>query len=184
MFQDLLPLSIAGDWKSTAVSPISDNLSQWLFESGSLTQKLKSHCREFSVKILAKSERMLTEDEMLLFGCEQQTVQVREVLLYCDEKPAVYAQSLMPLSQLPDSVVKLVKLGEKPLGEVIFNEPGMTRSEIEVCPFDGQSEVAVLSERIGLPVSHTLWGRRSCFHIDGYALLVCEVFLPGARAYS
>lgn len=183
MYQDLLPLSLQGDWCGESKTPIAQHLSQWLFEPGSLTQKLKDNCTTFSVKILAKSERLLTEDESALFGCAIQRIQVREVLLYCDEKPAVYAQSLMPLSDLPQSVVKLTTLGEKPLGEVIFNEPGMTRSDIEICSFDGQSDVALLSERIGQPVSHELWGRRSCFHIDGYALLVCEVFLPQSRAY-
>lgn len=183
MFQDFLPLSIQGDWRTASTTPLRQNLSQWLYEPGSLTQKLKSGCQSFKVKILAKSERLLTKDEALLFACEQQKVQVREVLLYCDDLPHVYAQSLMPLKTVPPSVKKLTTLGEKPLGEVIFNEPGMTRSEIEVCPFDQNSDVAVLAERIGLGVNHTLWGRRSCFHIDGYALLVSEVFLPDARAY-
>lgn len=183
MYQDLLPLSLKGDWRTEPFASITKELSQWLFEPGSLTQKLKDNSDTFEVKILAKSERLLNLDEQQLFVCERQNIQVREVLLLCDGVPVVYAQSLMPLGDLPETVVKLTTLGEKPLGEVIFNEPGMARSKIEVCAYDGQTDVAVLSERLGQPVSHLLWGRRSCFHIDNYALLVSEVFLPQSRAY-
>ncbi len=183
MYQDILPLSLEGDWRSEPVKPITDTLSGWLFESGSLTQKLKNNCASFRVKILAKHERELSEGELALFDCKQQAVQVREVLLYCDDKPWVYAQTLMPLANVPESVVKLTTLGEKPLGEMIFNEPGMTRSLIEVTQFDLQSSVAMLAAEVDKKPTHPLWARRSCFTVDGYSLLVAEVYLPCAAAY-
>ncbi len=182
MYQDLLPLSLQGDWRDAPVVPLSPHLSQWLFEPGSLTQKLKSHCNAFRVQILAKSERMLGGEELGLFTSQRQKVQVREVVLYCDDEPWVYAQSLMPLGETC-AAKKLTALGEKPLGEVIFSEPGMTRSAIEVCRFADGSDVTLLAQQMGLSVNHSLWGRRSCFKLDDYELLVCEVFLPGARAY-
>jgi chorismate--pyruvate lyase len=183
MLQDILPLSLQGSWDHEPSAILSDTLSHWLFESGSLTQKLKCHCEQFRVEILAKSTRQLSADEAILFDCQPQNVQVREVLLYCDQVPWVYAQSLMPLSAVPESVKKLTTLGNQPLGEVIFNEPGMTRSRIEVAEFDSQSDVAILSGQIGQPTGKSLWARRSCFTIDGYSLLVAEVFLPDSGAY-
>ncbi|NQZ10720.1 MAG: chorismate lyase [Algicola sp.] len=183
MYQDILPLSLEGDWHREPAKHITNNLSGWLFEPGSLTQKLKLNSASFRVKILAKHQRELSEGELTLFGCQQQAVQVREVLLYCNEEPWVYAQTLMPLANVPKSVVKLTTLGEKPLGEVIFNEPGMTRSLIEVAEFDLQSPVAMLAAEVDKPPSHSLWARRSCFTVDGYSLLVAEVYLPCAVAY-
>lgn len=183
MYQDILPLSLEGDWRTEPSKGLTDTLSQWLFEPGSLTQKLKDNCTVLRVQILAKHLRPLNTSELALFGCEQQQVQVREVLLYCDDVPWVYAQTLMPLADVPESVVKLTTLGEKPLGEVIFNEPGMTRSAIEVAEFDANSPVAILAEDIKQSVEHSLWARRSCFTVDGYSLLVAEVYLPCAAAY-
>jgi chorismate--pyruvate lyase len=184
MNQDFLPLSLEGDWCNEPSKLITEHLSQWLFESGSLTQKLKQNCDRFNVQILAKQERLLSEGEIKLFKCQQQTVQVREVLLHCDDIPWVYAQTLMPLADVPPSVVKLTTLGEKPLGEMIFKEPGMTRSTIEIAEFDLNSDVAALATDIGQTVVESLWARRSCFTVDGYSLLVAEVFLPLAGAYK
>lgn len=183
MYQETLPLSLEGDWRPEPAKRITDTLSAWLFEPGSLTKKLKLNSASFRVKILAKHQRELRKGELTLFGCQQQAVQVREVLLYCNEEPWVYAQTLMPLANVPESVVKLTTLGEKPLGELIFNEPGMTRSLIEVAQFDLQSPVARLAAEVDKTPIHPLWARRSCFTVDGYSLLVAEVYLPCAVAY-
>jgi chorismate--pyruvate lyase len=183
MLQDMLPLSLEGNWGYQPSEILPDALAQWLFAPGSLTQKLKANCQQFKVEVLAKNTRALSKDEATLFGCEQQQVQVREVLLYCDDTPWVYAQTLMPLSAMPESVKRLTMLGNQPLGEVIFNEPGMTRSRIEVAQFDVHSDVVTLADKIGQTFKESMWGRRSCFHVEHYSLLVTEVFLPDSGAY-
>jgi len=52
-------------------------------------------------------------------------------------------------------------LGEKPLGEYLFNQAGLTRSDIEINKIDEQS-----------------WGRRSWFFLNSKPILVTEYFLP------
>lgn len=186
MSQVALPLSLEADWRNKPSKLITDNLSLWLYEQGSLTAKLKQHCLDFSVKLLGKYQRDLNAIEQLKFGFVSPTpvpVQVREVLLYCDGTPWVYAQTLMPLVNIPPSIVKLTTLGEKPLGEVIFNEAGVKRSNIEVAEFDRHSPVSRLASEVDHPALSSLWGRRSMFTLDGYSLLVAEVFLPCAGSY-
>jgi chorismate--pyruvate lyase len=184
MSQLSLPLSLEADWCNEPSQLITGNLSRWLFEQGSLTKKLKSQCVDFRVEVLSKQERSLTLKELPLFGHRQQAVQVREVLLYCDDVPWVFAQTLMPLSMIPQALVKLLELGEKPLGEVIFNEPGAIRSAIEVAEFDRHSVVAALAGEVDKPTDALLWARRSMFTLEGYSLLVAEVFLPSAAVYQ
>lgn len=194
MFEKFLPLSIEGEWCTDATklpsAVVGPQLLEWLFENGSLTQKLKSHCTEFSVKVLAKNERLMTPCECATFGAVQHSisepmrVQVREVLLYCDGLPWVYGQTLMPLDNVPDSISQLITLGEKPLGELIFNQPGVKRSELEVTYFTPDAPIAMLAEQLNQPVGAGLCGRRSLFSLDGYSLLVAEVFLPLSGLYS
>ena len=183
MFQDILPLSLAADWQREPHAPVADNTASWLFESGSLTRRLKQHCKNFRVKVLAKHELPLSQVNPGVFAEDDTMVQVREVLLYCDHVPWVYAQTLMPLNGIPPVIDELITLGEKPLGELIFTVPGMTRSAIEAAPFDLDSPVGQLSERLAQHGQPKLWGRRSLFHVEDYALLVAEVFLPEAEAY-
>lgn len=188
MFENILPLSIEGDWHTRlehpSVQSIPPKLSPWLFEQGSLTQKLKKHCQQFRVEVLAKHQRLMTANELLTMKCPQQHIQVREVLLYCDEVPWVYAQTLMPLEQVPQAIEKLISLGEKPLGEVIFNEPGVCRGEIEVAHFAKDAQVCQLADMLQQQIDTGLWGRRSLFSLENYGLLVAEVFLPLSGQYA
>lgn len=192
MFEKYLPLSIEGDWcTSTTKLPqrvVTPKLLDWLLENGSLTQKLKNHCGEFSVKVLAKNECMMTPQQSAVFTdaghATTKRVQIREVLLYCDGVAWVYGQTLMPLDGVPKSINQLITLGEKPLGELIFNQPGVKRSELEVAYFDSNAPISHLAEQINQPVVHGLCGRRSLFSLDGYSLSVSEIFLPAAGLYS
>lgn len=89
----------------------------------------------------------------------------------------------MPLDHIPPAIDKLISLGEKPLGEVIFNEPGVVRSAIEVAEFAADSHIAQLAAEVDKIAEHSLWARRSTFTLDGYSLLVSEVYLPSAKVY-
>jgi chorismate--pyruvate lyase len=111
-------------------------------------------------------------------------VLVREVLLYCDDKPQVFARSLLPLSSLTGAEQALADLGSQSLGQVLFNNPSLERKVIEIAEFDLTSSVGKLADNLQLNITHALWGRRSIFVLENKPLMVAEVFLPGAFAYQ
>jgi chorismate--pyruvate lyase len=118
---------------------------------------------------------------------------VREVILYCDNVPQVFARSLLPLTSLTGKEQALASLGEQPLGQVLFNNASLRRQRLEVSSFNGDSSVAILAKDL-FNKSHTqyssellmpmLWGRRSIFMLENKPLMVAEVFLPEAFAYQ
>ncbi|WP_350609556.1 chorismate lyase, partial [Pseudoalteromonas sp. 41-MNA-CIBAN-0057] len=71
---------------------------EWLFEPHSLTAKLKSQSQRFAVKVLSEQKVNLSQPQQALLSNEVNTVLNREVLLLCDDKPVVYAQSWLPIS--------------------------------------------------------------------------------------
>ena len=98
--------------------------------------------------------------------------QLREVMLWCDDMPCVYAQSWLPESTL-EQMQPLARLGAQPLGEYIFQHASLERGAIEV---------ALLEPGLLLPVvgrQQQLWARRSVFSVQQQPLLVQEIFLPG-----
>ncbi len=180
----LFPISLTTKWQTVCESELSTSLLSWLLESGSLTAKLKAHCRHFRVAVLGQKVEPChpkEANEAILAG---EPVLVREVLLYCDEKPQVFARSLLPLSMLTGEEQRLAHLGEEPLGQVIFNDPSLVRKHIEVSSFNEQSPVVQLCQTLKLPRQQVLWGRRSLFYLHNKPLLVAEVFLPNAFAYA
>ena len=177
------PLSLSADWQSTSqVCGLSSAEQEWLFEPHSLTAKLKSQSQRFAVKVLSEQKVNLSQPQQALLSNEVNIVLNREVLLLCDDKPVVYAQSWLPISS-NNTNNQLHNMGERPLGDVIFQDPALKRADIEIARFDDNHPLQSLVSELNLP-NRSLLGRRSVFSLHNYKFLVCEVFLPGAYLYS
>lgn len=153
----------------------------WLLDDGSLTAKLKRHCQHFRVQLLGQRPAPMLADEARWLG-ELTAVTVREVILHCDEQPWVFARSVFPQQALQPGRLNLRGLGERPLGEHLFSQPDLQRSQIEVSAFPSTSRVGQLHQQLGFQ-AHTLWGRRSCFSAADQHILVAEVFIGAAPLY-
>ena len=100
------------------------------------------------------------------------TAQVREVILWCNDMPCVYAQSWLPQHTV-NRFKPLADLGERPLGDYIFRQAGLKRGTIEAAQL--QVSGSSLSDLAG---TSPCYARRSVFQLNGLPLLVAEVFLP------
>lgn len=70
-------------------------------------------------------------------------------------------------------------LRERPLGEVLFSDPGVVRGRMEVAKLL-PDHVLFGSAAQGMdPPPPSLWARRTLFYLERRPLLVNEVFLPG-----
>lgn len=154
--------------------PPADPLYDWLRGQGSLTRRLVDAGRDdFRVELLHQSLQPAREDEALALGIEPGAeAWIREVLLHAAGAPRVFARSVAPLASLADSGLDLDSLGTRSLGEVLFADARIERSDIEISRYPAR----------WLPAEHRhagLWGRRSQFSHASLRLLVCEVFLDG-----
>jgi len=153
-------------------------LSPWLLDRGSLTARLiQASNNRFRVELLQQSWRSPRQDESKALGlpCRNHAL-IREVLLYGDQQPWVYARSVLPAKSLAGPLRYLKRLGTKPLGALLFNDPNMQRDEIEIACL--QAEQLPSLPNTVMPVEGAVWGRRSMFYLSQQPLLVSEVFLP------
>lgn len=182
--QLLFPVTLPNHWQSSDSSVLPTHLQSWLLDPDSLTARLKTHCHQFRVELLGQQVEHCKAHEAVAAIPVGEKVLVREVLLYCDDKPQVFARSLLPMSSLTGAEQALANLGTQSLGQVLFNSPSLERKTIEVARFDLNTSVGKLAGDLQLNVTHTLWGRRSIFVLENKPLMVAEVFLPGAFAYQ
>jgi len=171
-------------WPSILKAELSENLYDWLTNTGSLTARLKQYCQAFTVQVLIEGNYPLSADEQAQLNLIESQGFVREVLLKLDGIPWVFARSVMPLSTVSGADNALANLGCKPLGAVLFSQPDMQRSSIEVAKFEQNSPLQHVMQRFNDGDPMTLFGRRSCFLLSNKSLLVSEVFLPAANAYK
>lgn len=178
------PITLPAAWSAEHTVQLTPQLRDWLFDPGSLTQRLKQQCKQFKVQVLGQKIEPCSALEANTDICEGEEVLVREVLLYCDNVPQVFARSLLPLRSLTGDEQKLAHLGTQSLGHVLFTNPKLQRKKIEVASFDSSTRVAQLARSYQLYSELPMWGRRSIFLVEHKPLMVAEVFLPQALAYQ
>ena len=127
----------------------------WIKDNQSLTQKLKNRYPDFRVEVQQQEELDLYKHEINQLGKEENFI-VREVFLYGDNEPVVFARSVIPKNTKTDSIMEI---GNKPLGEILFTNSNISREPIEIT------------------FHNDIWGRRSVFIMNNSRILVSEFFL-------
>ena len=185
MFNQLLNIVSSTHWQENShPNNCTKQVLSWLLDEASLTKKLEQQCEKFTVEVKQQlntntSESMLSQ----LFPSPEQVL-VREVLLHCDGIANIFAQTEIPFQTLSDKQQKLANIGSESLGKFLFQDKTLQRGKIEVAEFVVGSELHQLCDSLQQSCDHSLWARRSLFHIKNKPLLVSEVFLPASGIYK
>lgn len=160
-------------WLPADCFPLHPALSDWLQDQGSLTRRLTALAQgQFSVRVLEEGWQTLREEECRALNIPISSVGwVREVYLCGEQIPWIFARSVASRAALQNAGIDLRTLGERPLGELLFRDPGFTRGKLMLCHYPTHALPEAIRES-------NLWARRSCFHQETLGILVAEVFLP------
>lgn len=152
----------------------------WLFDTTSLTQRLRQACRgRLEVRVVSQARSRPLHDERVALRMRRSgRALIRMVYLMCDGRLWVFARTVIPLRTLSGAQRRLKRLGSKPLGEVLFADKSMRRDEIQVARLTAGQPVFDMAARGLEPRPREIWGRRSVFYLQGKPLLVSEMFLP------
>ncbi|MDH5181085.1 MAG: chorismate lyase [Gammaproteobacteria bacterium] len=158
--------------------PAAENF--WLFDASSLTARILQACHDtFRVEVISQGWQrpMLNEEQCLRINYRCNAL-VRQVRLYCGDKPWVFARTVIPRETLTGAEKHLAHLQNKPLGAVLFANPTMRRGEVEVAQIKPGQRLfqTATADMACKPAS--IWGRRSVFYLHSKPLLVSEIFLP------
>jgi chorismate lyase len=177
-----LPEPAWGDWPSLRPHDVPAGMQAWLRDVGSLTRRVIQRCGEgsFRVRLLHQGWASPLNSERRLLRTRRGVIMlIREVELLCNEQPWVFARTLIPATSLQRAARRLTRLGERPLGAVLFNDPGVHRGVTQVARLLPRHPLfdAACAHLDARPAA--LWGRRTLFYLHGRPLLVNEIFLPG-----
>lgn len=158
-------------------------LRPWLTDPGSLTARIRARCACFRVVVLRQSLDLPHPDEVGVLGLRSGVrVWVREVLLLADERPVVFARSILPRDHVSGTWHLFHGIGTRPLGAALFANPAIVRSPLSSTGLDRRDaryHHALAAARPDHdPAPTRLWARRSVFRLGHRALLVSECFLP------
>ncbi|MFA6920477.1 MAG: chorismate lyase [Gallionella sp.] len=154
-------------------------LQPWLRDHGSLTQRIVQRCERFSVRNVKSALARIAPDESALLGlAPQQLAWSREVFLCADDQPVVFAHSACEARHLRGAWQALRKLGNKPLGALLFSHPQIVRQPLHFKALHRRHPLYRRATCVLNNPPDRLWARRSLFYLNNTPLLVTEVFLP------
>ena len=139
------------------------NILDWLNEDGSITARISSKAK-FKLEILNDDLGIAEDEEYVALNITSEDVRIREVILYGDLMPLVYARSIIPNLTASKGYPGLGSIGSKPLGDLLFQSELFNKIRREFAQFQTSSKEVV-------------WGRRTHYLVRGYPLSVMEVFL-------
>ncbi|MEK9650469.1 MAG: chorismate lyase [Gammaproteobacteria bacterium] len=134
----------------------------WLFESKSITQRIKKN-HAFKLELTSEIEEKLDSIEKKLIGIASDQSFVRRVMLFADNKLFVLAKSIIPKETMKFGYSDLEKLGNKPLGDLIFTSKEFNKKNSYFAKFKINSK--------------TYWGRITVFDVGGYPMSIREIFI-------
>lgn len=180
----------------------------WLGLRGSLTAALRQLSNDrFHVKVLRQYWGRPQQGESQALHLDPRALcLIREVILFGNDQPWVFARSILPEQTLLGSLRRLRGLDDRPLGEILFANPRIQRGALQAArispqhsrlptlgawvstsadePMDAGHSEASYNEasynetRYSASGDAPLWGRRSVFALGRRRLLVAELFLP------
>jgi chorismate--pyruvate lyase len=164
-------------WRPASQStPLTPQQRLTLLDEGSLTATLKQLSGgDFRVTVLQQCWQSPRHSEAQLLMIDPRAAcLIREVLLIGKGQPWIFARSVMPAMALTGHLYRLRRLKNSSLGELLFRDHSLQRSEFELGLFPPPQ--TLLAETISS--EETLIGRRCRFELSGKSLMVSEIFLP------
>jgi chorismate--pyruvate lyase len=152
---------------------LPNDLQSWLFESESLTQRLRNQFENIRVQVLfqKKQSPFLTEWQILSLPKHRYCL-IREVILLSNQTPLILARTIIPEKTLEISHGNLARLGSRPLGEILFSAPSLERKPCGIARIEPNLWAT------NFEMKTPLWGRRTKYSICQQPMLVSEFFLP------
>jgi chorismate--pyruvate lyase len=138
------------------------------------------------VQRLTQQHALPLQDEFAVLDLPKRSaVQEREVFLRCDERPVVYAHTVVPLSATASDWPFFSSLGERSLGTTLFGDPRVQRGQLQYARLGERHPlVRRAAAALGEALPQPLFARRCLYRRNKGLLLVTEVFLPTIAAYS
>jgi chorismate-pyruvate lyase len=131
------------------IEQLSDNQQYWLLHPLSLTAKLKKYSKS-AVQVSVFSEKNI----------HQANQWSRQVSLNNQNGLLIEAHTLIEQHDLQHELKALTELGNKPLGEYLFEHAHLQRDEILLAQLNGH------------------WARKSTFILFNKPIIVAEMFYP------
>jgi chorismate--pyruvate lyase len=163
---------------------LDSKLKFWLLDMKSLSYRIRNIAKLEIVPIEARTSKIFLNEKKIFGYKKSEHLYLREVLIYADKLPIMYARTILPLRCLRGFWHKIRKLNNKPLADIVFKKKLIVRSEFK---FKKSSINDDFSKRIiafDLKNTNILATRQSTFKNRNEKVLLTEVFFSNFEQFD
>ena len=168
-------------WSVATPAASRPQQAYWLQRPGALTAGLRKLGRVDLRVVAEHADTLSAAEAWMLQRPETSPIWVREIVMAIDGVDSVFARSFTPLPASTGLWQGMRKLQTRPLADMLYNDPDITRSRFYTCRLTNSEPMyrsAVQAFGTQCPPAHDLLARCSVFRRSGEPLLVAECFLP------
>lgn len=155
---------------------LTSTLNAWIHDKGSMTARMRSVCQHVDIQLIRQSRQpILATEAQYLQVPETSIALVREVIMFCDAQPWLFARTIVPEESLSTYELGLASLGTTPLGSILFSDEAVSRTDFQYSYLSPQNPYRQWAKQ---NATDSILARRSQFIKHDNPLLLTEVFLP------
>ena len=155
---------------------IDGKLKYWLLDMKSLSYRIRNIAKLEIIPVETRGINIFLNEKKVFGNIKSEHLYLREVLIYADKLPIMYARTVLPSKHLRGFWRKIKKLKNKPLADIVFEKKIVIRSDFK---FKKPSNNDIFSKKIkklNLKKTKILATRQSTFTNKNEKAVLTEVF--------
>ena len=163
---------------------IDYKLKYWLLDMKSVSYRIRNIAKLEIIPIKTRVSNIFLYEKKVFCHKKSEHLYLREVLIYADKLPIMYARTVLPSKFSRGFWHKIKKLNNKPLADIVFERKMIIRSEFK---FKKPSINDTFSKRIkmlNLKNTKILATRQSTFKNKNEKVLLTEVFFNNFKQFD
>ena len=163
---------------------IENQLKFWLLDVKSLSYRIRNIAKLEIVPIDARTSKIFLNEKKIFGYKKSEYLYLREVLIYADNLPIMYARTILPSRCLRGFWHKIKKLNNKPLADIVFRKKHIARSRFQFKKSSINDDFTKRIATFDLKNTNILATRQSTFKNRNEKVLLTEVFFNNFEKFD
>ena len=163
---------------------IDSKLKFWLLDVKSLSYRIRNIAKLEIIPVKKNVSNIFQNEKKVFGGIKSEHLYLREVLIYADKLPIMYARTVLPSKYLRGFWHKIKKLNNKPLADIVFEKKMIIRSDFKFKKPSNNDSFSRKIKIFNLKNTKILATRQSTFRYKNEKALLTEVFFNNFEKFD
>lgn len=163
---------------------IDGKLKYWLLDMKSLSYRIRNIAKLEIVPIETRVSNIFLNEKKIFGNMKSEHLYLREVLIYADKLPIMYARTVLPSKHLRGFWHKIKKLNNKPLADIVFKRKMIKRSDFKFKRSSINDNFSKKIRMFDFKDIKILATRQSTFQNKNKKVLLTEVFFNNFEKFD